>query len=94
MAFIPGQRAMAKVIQALMHSPFWTSSALFLIYDEGGGFFDHVAPPQVDAYGMGMRVPALVVSPPPRDGLSQLGDFYEALDFTQNPHYYPSLPAV
>jgi phospholipase C len=49
---------MAKAINALIASPLWTSSALFLIYDEGGGFFDHVAPPQVDAYDMGLRVPA------------------------------------
>src|SRR5205814_5817301 len=31
--------------------------------DEGGGYFDHVAPPQVDAYGLGIRVPAWVISP-------------------------------
>src|SRR5947209_2084977 len=58
-----GQKAMAKVINALMASPLWTNSLLFLTYDEGGGYFDHVAPPRVDAYGMGMRVPTLVISP-------------------------------
>src|SRR5437868_3379324 len=58
-----GQKAMAKVINALMASRLWTNSLLFLTYDEGGGYFDHVAPPQVDAYGMGMRVPTLVISP-------------------------------
>src|SRR6266700_2208027 len=138
---------MAEVIKNLMSSKLWSSSALFLTYDEGGGFFDHVAPPQVDAYGLGFRVPTLVVSPwskrghvsgqlyehssilkfierrfglpslasinhqfdtqtpaknndaangkafgppaPPRDGLPQLGDFYEIFDFTQNPDYHP-----
>lgn len=54
---------MARVINALMQSPLWTSSAFLLIYDKGGGFFDHVAPPHLDAYGPGMRVPALVISP-------------------------------
>src|SRR6266851_1333097 len=44
-----GQKKMAKVINALMNSSLWTSSVLFLTYDEGGGFFDHVPPPQVDA---------------------------------------------
>lgn len=37
--------------------------ALFFTYDEGGGFFDHIAPPQVDAYGLGFRVPTLLISP-------------------------------
>jgi phospholipase C len=141
---------MADVIAKLMASSSWTSSALFLTYDEGGGYLDHVAPPQLDAYGLGFRVPTVVVSPyakrgyvsgqlyehasilkfierrfnlptlasinhqfdkstpgnnndaangaatgpaaPPRDGNPQLGDFYEAFDFTQNPDYHPSLP--
>jgi len=144
-----GQQKMSDVINALMSSSSWKSSALFLTYDEGGGFFDHVAPPQVDAYGLGLRVPMLVISPyarrgyvsgqlyehssilkfierrfdlptlasinhqfdtstpgtnndaangnstgpaePPRDGLKQIGDFYEVFDFTQNPNYYPIL---
>lgn len=147
-----GQAKMAKVINALIRSSAWARSVLFLTYDEGGGFFDHVPPPQVDAYGMGMRVPMLVISPwarrgylsgrlhehasmlkflerrfglpalasvnhrfdrstsgqnneaaqgakygppaPPRDGLAQIGDFYELLDFEQNPHYDPPLPSV
>lgn len=145
---ILGQRKMASVINALIRSPVWKSSAFIMTYDEGGGFFDHVPPPQLDAYGAGMRVPAFVVSPwakrgyisgqlyehssilkfierhfglptlasvnhrfdsstpafnndlakgnagppaPPRDGLPQLGDFYEAFNFTQNPNYYPKL---
>ncbi|HEX6478602.1 MAG TPA: alkaline phosphatase family protein [Ktedonobacteraceae bacterium] len=147
-----GQHKMAEVIKALIASSSWKSSAMFFTYDEGGGFFDHVAPPQVDAYGLGIRVPTLVVSPyarrgyvsgqlyehssilkfmerrfglptlasvnhqfdtstpgtnndaangkptgpaaPPRDGLSQIGDFFEAFDFSQNPNYYPSLPSL
>ena len=134
-----GQQKMQQVITALKSSSAWQSSALFFTYDEGGGYFDHVAPPQVDAYGMGFRVPMLVVSPwakrgyvsgalyehssvlkfiertfglptlasinhqfdtqtpaanndaangqafgppaPPRDGLAQIGDFYEAFTF-------------
>ncbi len=147
-----GQQKIADVINALIASSSWQNSAFFLTYDEGGGFFDHVPPPQVDAYGLGFRVPTLVVSPyarrgylsgqlyehssilkfierrfglpslasinhqfdtstpgtnndaahgstrgpaePPRDGLKQIGDFYEAFDFTQNPNYYPKLPEL
>ncbi len=147
-----GQEKMAQVINALIASRVWKSSALFFTYDEGGGYFDHVPPPQVDAYGLGFRVPTFVISPwakrgyisgqlyehssilkfierrfglpslasmnhqfdtstpgenneaangrsrgpaaPPRDGLMQLGDFYEAFDFSQDPNYYPRLPRL
>jgi phospholipase C len=58
-----GEQKMSQVLGALFHSPVWASTAFFLTYDEGGGFFDHVAPPQFDAYGAGIRVPTLVVSP-------------------------------
>jgi len=60
---VSGEKKMAKVINALIQSSLWTSSVFFLTYDEGGGFFDHVPPPQFDAYGPGMRVPTLVISP-------------------------------
>ena len=52
-----------KFITALQNSSYWASSAYLLTWDEGGGFFDHVPPPQFDAYGCGIRVPMLVVSP-------------------------------
>jgi phospholipase C len=58
-----GQTKQQQLIQALMQSPVWSSSAYILTYDESGGFFDHVAPPVLDAYGLGMRVPTWVVSP-------------------------------
>jgi phospholipase C len=57
-----------QVINALRQSSLWHESALFLTYDEHGGFFDHVAPPQIDAYGLGVRVPLWVVSPHARRG--------------------------
>jgi phospholipase C len=71
-----GQSEVSKLIDALIASSSWTSSAFILTYDEGGGFFDHVAPPQVDAYGMGFRVPTLVVSPWARRGYVA-GNLYE-----------------
>jgi phospholipase C len=58
-----GMRLQQRMIRALMRSPQWRSSAYILTYDESGGFFDHVPPPQVDAYGLGIRVPTWVVSP-------------------------------
>jgi phospholipase C len=58
-----GQSYIRDRVRALMASSLWESAAFILTYDEGGGFFDHVAPPQLDAYGAGVRVPALVISP-------------------------------
>ena len=46
-----------------MRSPDWSSTAIFLAWDDWGGFYDHVRPPKVDAHGYGLRVPALVISP-------------------------------
>ena len=57
-----------QIITALRRSRLWDRSAFFLTYDEHGGFFDHVPPPQVDAYGLGIRVPLWVVSPFARRG--------------------------
>jgi phospholipase C len=58
-----GMRLQQRMITALMRSPQWHNSAYILTYDESGGFFDHVPPPQLDAYGLGIRVPTWVVSP-------------------------------
>lgn len=57
-----------EMITALRHSKAWERSAYLLTHDEHGGFFDHVVPPQVDAYGLGIRVPLWVVSPFARRG--------------------------
>lgn len=51
-----------------MRSPEWKSTAIFLTWDDWGGFYDHVAPPVVDPLGYGIRVPGLVISPYARRG--------------------------
>ncbi|MEJ7705946.1 MAG: alkaline phosphatase family protein [Nocardioidaceae bacterium] len=58
-----GMRIQHELIHALQNSSAWRRSAYILTYDENGGYFDHVAPPQLDAYGLGMRVPTWVISP-------------------------------
>jgi len=63
-----GQLATRGMIQALMQSEAWPESAFLLTYDDWGGWYDHVAPPQVDDDGYGFRVPALLVSPYARRG--------------------------
>jgi phospholipase C len=58
-----GMRRQQQVIEALRASPLYPRSAFLLCYDEHGGFHDHVPPPRVDAFGLGMRVPLWVISP-------------------------------
>src|SRR6266511_4248813 len=58
-----GMGIQEELITALRESSAWESSAYILTYDEHGGYFDHVAPPQFDAYGAGIRVPTWVISP-------------------------------
>jgi phospholipase C len=64
-----GQAYVTGLINAIMTSTVWQSSAIFLAWDDWGGFYDHVPPPQVDAGGYGLRVPALVISPYARRGV-------------------------
>ncbi len=63
-----GQAWVTKVVDAVMRSPDWSSTAIFLAWDDWGGFYDHVAPPRVDGGGYGIRVPAMVISPYARRG--------------------------
>ncbi|HVB28590.1 MAG TPA: alkaline phosphatase family protein [Terriglobia bacterium] len=58
-----GMWYVTRLVNALMQSPCWKDSVVFLTWDDYGGFFDHVPPPLVDAYGYGPRVPTLVISP-------------------------------
>jgi phospholipase C len=80
-----GQRFMKSLIQELMRSSAWNSSAFLLLYDDWGGWFDHVAPPQVDEYGYGPRVPGLLISPYARKGYidSTELDFTSVLKFIE-----------
>ena len=58
-----GQAYVTTLINAIMRSPCWGSTAIFLSWDDWGGFYDHVVPPAVDQNGYGLRVPGLVISP-------------------------------
>jgi phospholipase C len=58
-----GQAYVTGVINSIMRSRAWKSTAIFVSWDDWGGFYDHVEPPVVDDQGYGLRVPALVISP-------------------------------
>jgi phospholipase C len=63
-----GQAYVTGLVNAVMQGPNWDSTAIFLAWDDWGGFYDHVAPPRVDLNGYGLRVPAIVISPYGKQG--------------------------
>jgi phospholipase C len=63
-----GQAYVTKLVNAAMRGKDWKSTAIFLAWDDWGGFYDHVVPPNVDRLGYGLRVPGLVISPYARKG--------------------------
>ncbi len=63
-----GQAWVTKLVNAVMKGQAWKSTAIFVAWDDWGGFYDHVKPPVVDRSGYGLRVPGLVISPYARKG--------------------------
>ncbi len=63
-----GQAYVTGIINAVMRSPYWDSTAIFLSWDDWGGFYDHVPPPNVNFFGYGPRVPGIVISAYARKG--------------------------
>jgi phospholipase C len=63
-----GQTYVTSLVNTVMKGPEWNSTAIFVAWDDWGGFYDHVVPPRVDANGYGLRVPGLVISPYARQG--------------------------
>ncbi len=53
----------ASIVNAVGHTPFWNSTVIFVVWDDWGGWYDHVPPPRLDRMGLGPRVPLLVISP-------------------------------
>lgn len=61
-ALAQGQNHVASIVNAIKNSPLWNDTAIIITYDENGGFFDHVAPPAIDRWGPGTRVPGIIIS--------------------------------
>jgi phospholipase C len=85
-SFCHGENWTTEIVNAVMRSPFWKDTAIFITWDDYGGFYDHVAPPQVDDFGFGFRVPLLTISPYAKPGYvdSQLGEFSSVLRFIED----------
>jgi phospholipase C len=58
-----GPAFVAKVVNAIGNSKYWKHAAIFVVWDDWGGWYDHVAPPQYNYYELGFRVPLIAVSP-------------------------------
>jgi len=85
-----GQVFATSLITALMRSTAWDSSLFFVTWDDWGGWYDHVAPPAVDADGYGFRVPGIIVSPYARRGYVDNTTY----DFTSSPYLSSRTPIV
>jgi phospholipase C len=68
-SFADGMAWNTEVVNAIMQSQYWSSSAIFVTWDDWGGFYDHVPPVTVDGLGFGMRVPTILISPYASPGL-------------------------
>jgi phospholipase C len=84
--FCHGENWTTEVIDAIMRSPIWEDTAIFVTWDDYGGFYDHVPPRQIDPFGFGIRVPMLLISPYARDGFvsQELGEFSSVLRFIED----------
>ncbi len=88
-----GPEWVASVVNSIGHSPLWSSTAIFVVWDDWGGWYDHVPPPQLDRMGLGPRVPFIVISPwAKRHHVSHVQhEFGSLLKFTEYAFNLPSL---
>jgi phospholipase C len=91
-----GMGIQEQLVSALRESAAWDSSAYIITYDEHGGYFDHAVPPQLDAYGLGVRIPTWIISPWAKPGHIE-GTTYELssiLKFIERVFDLPTLASV
>jgi phospholipase C len=80
-----GENWVHSIISKIQGSQYWPSTVIFLTWDDSGGWYDHVVPPQVDKYGLGLRVPLLMISPYAKQGHIDhtLSDHTSLMKFTE-----------
>jgi phospholipase C len=90
-----GDAWLGQLVQAVARSRYWSSTAIFVTYDEGGGFWDHVPPPVATSFGYGTRTPLVVISPWVRPGVfHQSTTNISVLSFMQHVWALPALNAL
>lgn len=88
-----GENWTVTQLNALMQSPLWSSTAVFVTWDDFGGFYDHVAPPQINDIAYGPRVPTIVISPYARPHFvdHQTYDFASILRYIEDKFGLPQM---
>ena len=88
-----GENWSVEVLNAIQESEYWDNTAVILTWDDFGGFYDHVPPPHVDLYGMGPRVPAIIISPWAKPGYidSRVYEFSSVLKLIERIFGLPAL---
>jgi phospholipase C len=88
-----GPSWVAQVVNAVGNSQYWNSTAIFVVWDDWGGWYDHVPPPKYNYYELGFRVPLIVISPYARSGyVSHVQhEFGSLLKFTEQTLGLPTL---
>jgi phospholipase C len=91
-----GPAWVATVVNAIGKSKYWNDTAIFVTWDDWGGWYDHVAPEQYNSYELGLRVPLIVISPyaRPKYVSHVQHEFGSLLRFTEETFNLPSLGAT
>ncbi|MFY9720326.1 MAG: alkaline phosphatase family protein, partial [Candidatus Cybelea sp.] len=86
----------ASIVNAIGESSYWNSTAIIVVWDDWGGFYDNVPPPQLDFRGLGIRVPCLIISPYAKRGyVSHTGyEYGSILKFIEEAFKLPALGPV
>ena len=88
-----GENWTVQQLNAVMQGPEWNSTVVFLTWDDFGGFYDHVPPPQLDVFGLGPRVPLLIISPFAKAGYIShtVSEHSSVLKFVETRYQLPPL---
>jgi len=90
-----GETWTIEAVNFVMQGADWSFTVILITYDDFGGFYDHVAPPQVDQFGLGPRVPLLIISPFAKQGYISHTQYEHAsvLKFIETRYHLPALTA-